>query len=85
MNRPNVRHFLVILLCTAFSISVRADKKVTYRKTQEVNFDTTDVSGTIRKPEGMYLVQKRNVDFVPLYKVRESFDRNIKESVEYMR
>ena len=54
-------------------------------KVQEINFDGSDVDGISRRPDGMYLVQKRNIDFVPLYKVRESFDKNIKESVSNLK
>ncbi len=60
-------------------------KKVTYRKTQDVNFDAVDVDGAVRSPDGAYLVQKRGIDFAPLYKVRKNFDDNIKESVEYVK
>ncbi len=60
-------------------------KKVKYRKTQEVNFDVMDVDGQARTPDGAYLVQKRSIDFMPLYKVRKNFDDNIKESVEYIK
>ena len=60
-------------------------KKVTYRKTQDVNFDAVDVDGAVRSPDGAYLVQKRGIDFAPLYKVRKNFDDNIRESVEYVK
>lgn len=60
-------------------------KKVEYRKTQDVNFDAIDVDGKARTPDGAYLVQKRGIDFVPIYKVRKNFDDNIKESVDYLK
>lgn len=60
-------------------------KKVQYRKTQDVNFDAMDVDGQARNPDGAYLVQKRAIDFVPLYKVRKNFDDNIKESAEFVK
>ena len=59
-------------------------KKVTFRKSQNVNFDGSDVDGQVRNPDGSYLVQKRGIDFMPLYKVRKNFDDNIKESVEFI-
>ena len=59
-------------------------KKVTYRKSQNVNFDGSDVDGQVRNPDGSYLVQQRGIDFMPLYKVRKNFDDNIKESVEFI-
>ncbi len=76
-----------VLLLSAlilFTSSTVFAKKVTYRKTQNVNFDGSDVDGQVRNPDGSYLVQKRGIDFMPLYKVRKNFDDNIKESVEYV-
>lgn len=63
----------------------QANKKVTYRKTQEVNFDGSDIDGQVRTPDGAYLLQKRGVRFMPLYKVNNQFEKNILESVEYLR
>ena len=60
-------------------------KKVQYRKTQEHNFDETDIDGQVRSPDGAYLLQKRGVPFLPLYKVNNQFEKNILESVEYLR
>ncbi len=59
-------------------------KKVEYRKTQEVNFDGSDIDGQVRSPDGAYLLQKRGVQFMPLYKVDNQFEKNILESVEYL-
>jgi hypothetical protein len=73
------------LLLSLFATSTVFAKKVTYRKSQDVNFDAMDVDGKTRSPDGAYLVQKRGIDFVPLYKVRKNFDDNIKESAEYMK
>lgn len=64
---------------------VKKRSNVKYRKTQEVNFEEQDIDGLARTPTGAYLVQKRGVDFVPLFKVRERFDESIKDSIEYLR
>ncbi len=79
------RFTLAVLLLSFHAPAAFAKKASSARKVQEVNFDETDVSGSVRRPEGLYMVQKRNIDFLPLYKVREQFDRNIRDSVEYMR
>jgi len=60
-------------------------KNVKYRKTQEVSFDGDSVDGVRRNPYGSYLVQKRGVDFAPLYNVRQKFEANIKSSSDYIR
>ena len=76
---------LTMILLVPFVSSTVWAKKVEYRKTQEVNFDAVDIDGQVRNPDGAYVVQKRVVDFLPLYKVRRNFDENIKESVEYVK
>jgi hypothetical protein len=88
-STPKTIHKIISRLLVALAVlsvgSTVFAKKVTYRKTQEVNFDGSDVDGQVRNPDGAYLVQKRGIDFVPLYKVRKNFDDNIKESIEYMK
>ena len=76
---------LSLSLSIVFTTSTVFAKKVKYRKTQEVNFDGSDVDGQVRNPDGAYLVQKRGIDFVPLYKVRKNFDDSIKESVNHVK
>ncbi|HMN68303.1 MAG TPA: hypothetical protein PKC28_07165 [Bdellovibrionales bacterium] len=88
-----MKHLLILLTLLAFgSGSVHAadakktegKKKVQYRKTQSVDFDETDIDGQVRSPDGAYLLQKRGVKFLPLYKVNNQFEKNILESVEYL-
>jgi hypothetical protein len=74
-----------IFAAALFATSTVLAKKVQYRKTQDVNFDAMDVDGQVRNPDGAYVVQKRVIEFLPLYKVRRNFDENIKESVEYVK
>lgn len=66
------------------SQKTKVHKNVKYRKTQEVSFEGDDVDGLKRNPYGAYLVQKRGIDFAPLYKVKDKFDSNIKSSVDYL-
>ena len=71
---------LSVLLFSSHALADGGKKKV-----QEVNFEGDDVDGVVRRPDGMFLVQKKSIDFVPLYRVRDSFDQNIRESVEQLR
>jgi hypothetical protein len=77
----------VVFVSNAMAEDVKSDgkKKVQYRKTQEVNFDGSDIDGQVRSPDGAYLLQKRGVQFMPLYKVNNQFEKNILESVEFLR
>lgn len=81
-----MRLMILVFALLAFT-QAQADggKKVRYKKTQNVSFDGTDVDGTVRSPDGAYLVQKKGIKFLPLYKVKKQFDESIKESVDYLR
>ncbi len=85
-----MRHLIALMVLIAFTVPAVAGesgkkKNVTYRKTQEHNFDETDIDGQVRTPDGAYLLQKRGVQFLPLYKVNNQFEKNILESVEYLK
>ncbi|MFN7453544.1 MAG: hypothetical protein ACK5RO_02675 [Pseudobdellovibrionaceae bacterium] len=67
------------------SVSLAQSKSKTYRKVQEVNFDEMNLKGTVRNPDGAYLVQKRGIKFMPLYDIQKEMDSKIRESVEYVR
>lgn len=59
-------------------------KNVKVRKTQEVNFSEMNLKGTIRNPDGAYLVQKKGLKFQPLYKIQEEFDQKLRETSLYI-
>ncbi len=82
--KKSFRAFLLVAICLCTTSTVFA-KNVKFRKTQDVNFDETNIDGVVRNPDGAYLVQKRGIDFMPLYKVRRNFDENIKESAYYIK
>ena len=83
-----MRHLILALVLLTAAVTVRADgskKAVKYSKTQQVNFEDQDIDGKVNSPDGAYLLQKRGVQFIPLYKVNNQFEKNILESVEYLR
>jgi hypothetical protein len=79
--------YLILLLIFVVPQMSWADskKKTSFRKTQEVSFDGSDVDGLVRSPDGAYLHQKKGIKFLPLYKVDKTFDRDIKSSVDYVK
>ncbi len=69
-----------------FSLSASAQsKKKTVRKVQEVNFGEMSLKGTIRNPDGAFLVQKKGLKFLPLYDVQKDMDARIREASFYVR
>ena len=76
-----------ITLMIAFNIlgaRTAVAKQRTVRKVQEVNFSDMNLKGTIRNPDGAYLVQKRGIKFMPLYDVQKDMDSRIRESALYL-
>lgn len=79
----NIRIMILFLLALSFSSFAFAKKSV--RKVQEVNFGEMNLKGTIRNPDGAYLVQKRGVHFMPLVNLQKDFDAKIREASLYAR
>lgn len=75
----------LLILSILFGVQSVEAKKVKYRKKQEVSFDESSIDGVARNPDGAYLMQKRGMKFMPLYKVRKKFDDEIKSSVDFLR
>ena len=76
--------FMLILFVFSAN-AAETTKKKKFSKTQELSFDAADVDGQVRSPDGSYVQQKKGIKFLPVYKVEKRFDKNIKESVEYLR
>lgn len=76
---------LTMTLIVLFASNSSLAKTKTVRKVQEVNFAELDLKGTVRNPDGAYLVQKRGIKFMPLYDIQKDMDSKIRESVQYVR
>ncbi len=72
--------FICLIL---FSLSSFAKTKKV-RDIQEVNFSEMNLKGTIRNPDGAYLVQKSGIKFMPLHDVQKSVDQKIRETSLYL-
>lgn len=88
MNR-SPRFALALLLLPLFSASALAQddlesdtREVKYKERTEIDFDGVDVTGELVKPQGQLLLDRRKADFNPLIKLRESFDTEMKQSVD---
>lgn len=82
MKRISLTTFIFISAFLVYEVSFA--KSVKTRKVQEVNFSEMNLKGTIRNPDGAYLVQKKGLKFQPLYKVQESIDLKIRETSLYI-
>ena len=75
----------LLLVFLASELSHAQSKKRVIRKVQEVNFAEMSVKGTIRNPDGAYLVQKRGLKFLPLYDVKKDMDGRIRDASFYVK
>ncbi len=77
--------FVAIVASSSSGWALEKKKNVQFRKTQSVEFESSDVDGKIHSPDGAYVNPKKSMKFMPLYKIDQQFDREIKDSVEYLK
>lgn len=75
----SVMVLLILVICNP-----ALAKKIKTRQVQEVNFSEMNLKGTIRNPDGAYLVQKRGIKFMPLHDVQKDVDQKIRETSLYI-
>lgn len=85
MKRKLVFLFSLLVFLFSSEVSWGQSKKRVIRKVQEVNFAEMSVKGTIRNPDGAYLVQKRGLKFLPLYDVKKNMDERIRDASFYVK
>lgn len=73
---------MIVFLTLVADIVLAKTKKT--RDIQEVNFGEMNLKGTIRNPDGAYLVQKKGIKFMPLHEIQKDVDRKIRETSLYI-
>lgn len=74
----------ILLLAALLTADPALAKSTKVRQTQEVNFSEMNLKGTIRNPDGAYLVQKKGLKFLPLHNVQKDLDHKIREASLYV-
>lgn len=75
---------LAVFVSTSL-LAISANAKTSkVRTVQEVNFSEMNLKGTIRNPDGAYLVQKKGLKFMPLHDVQKDLDGKIRETSLYI-
>lgn len=83
MNLKLLSSLTIALILTFVPFLVSA-KKTKTRDVQEVNFGEMNLKGTIRNPDGAYLVQKKGIKFMPLHDIQKDMDKKIRETSLYI-
>lgn len=83
MKRISYTTIIISLIFSVFAGKSYA-KNIKTRQTQEINFSEMNLKGTIRNPDGAYLVQKKGLKFLPLYNIQKDLDHKIREASLYV-
>jgi hypothetical protein len=79
-----MKTFLLLMASLVLISSLAQAKTKVLRKVQEVSFSEANLNGTARNPDGVYLVQKRGIKFLPLHDLQSDMDTRIRESALYV-
>ncbi len=64
---------IFFLIFTAMASSAHAQNTADDKKTTSINFDDELIEGEVKKPELLYLLQRKQFNFKRLIKLREDF------------
>jgi hypothetical protein len=76
---------LICLMCLSAFADSKPERTTAAPKVQEVNFSEMSLKGTVRNPEGAFLVQKRGINFLPLIEINQDMDSRIRNSTQYVK
>jgi len=84
-----VRTFVLILtLFFPFPANAQErgdNERFIYKQRTEIDFDGVDIQGTLVKPQGTLLLDRRAASFNPLIKLRENWNLEMKESIRMIK
>jgi len=83
--------FLVLFL--TFSATAMADdptspdedRKVVYKQRTEIDFEGVEVEGSLVRPQGSLILDRKKGSFNPLIQLREDFEPELNNSVNYIK
>ena len=86
------RPLLVLVAFTTFGASSAlaqevddSDRKIVYKARTEIDFEGVDVAGELVKPQGALLLDRKKGSFNPLIRLREEFNVEMENSVNYIK
>lgn len=73
---------LLLLSNMAYADDKTEEPKVVYKQKTEIDFEGVEVDGTLVKPQGSLLLERKHAKFNPMIKLRTDFDDLIDKSVD---
>jgi hypothetical protein len=78
--------FLVVILALAqMFFASMAGAETTYRKKTVIDFDDVLLEGTLKKPTGAYITERRELSFKTLIRTRKNFEQEMFRSVDVLK
>jgi hypothetical protein len=71
----------IIIMLTSLAFAQEQDRDVRYKQKTEIDFEGVDVEGTLVKPQGALLLDRKRASFNPLIKLRTDFNPEMTMSV----
>jgi hypothetical protein len=62
-----------------------SERKIIYKSRTEIDFEGVDVAGELVKPQGALLLDRKKGSFNPLIRLREEFNLEMENSVNYIK
>jgi len=78
-----MKYALLLLLSTAaYADEEIEEPKVIYKQKTEIDFEGVEVDGTLVKPQGSLILDRKHAKFNPMIKLRTDFDDEMEQSVK---
>ena len=75
-------HLLFLILSVALANEPKEEPKVIYKQKTEIDFEGVEVDGTLIKPQGSLILDRKHANFNPMIRLRTDFDDEIEQSVK---
>ena len=79
--------FILGAMLLSLSTTTHADetedgRQIVYKQKTEIDFEGIELQGTLVKPQGALLLDRKRASFNPLIKLRTDFDQEMNKSVD---
>ncbi len=61
------------------------DRQIVYKQRTEIDFEGVEVEGSLVRPQGSLILDRKKGSFNPLIQLREDFEPELNNSVNYIK
>lgn len=70
---------MLLLIITIFSYA--DEPSVIYKKETTIDFESVEIEGQLKKPNGTLIAERKNIMFNPLVQIREEWNNEMIQSL----